>query len=101
MHGFGGLIWIIIVAIAVFSSIRRNVMRARNAQRVQEAPPQAQAYAMPPVLAPSAPVAPVLDCAAEGRHRAPGGRRDPRATADAVPDAGARWNLTDSWYVRR
>jgi hypothetical protein len=68
----GGLIWILIVVIAVISSIRRNIARVRSAQqqpRASQAPPPpvaapapqmpqsvAQAFAMPPVVPP--PVAP-------------------------------------------
>src|SRR5271170_1620671 len=76
MHDLGGIVWIIIVAIAVFSSIRRNVARSRAARTpaappapvpavqiartVQPAQPSRSAmagFAMPPVDVPP-PVAP-------------------------------------------
>jgi hypothetical protein len=59
MHDLGGLVWILIVAIAVFSSIRKNVRRVRNAQQTQARPmPQMQPPAPPPVAAPAVQLAP-------------------------------------------
>ena len=54
MHGFsiGSLIWIIILVIAVISSIRRNIQRVRSAQTVQMQRQQ-PAAASPPVAAPA------------------------------------------------
>lgn len=58
MHDIGGIVWIIVVVIAVISSIRRNAMRARNAQRAREAPaptpaPVRAPIPVPPPAAPS------------------------------------------------
>jgi hypothetical protein len=59
MHDIGGLVWIIIVAIAVISSIRRNVQRVRNAQLAQsQQMQQAQKPPPPPVAAPPLRMAP-------------------------------------------
>lgn len=55
MHDLGGLVWIIIVAIAVISSMRRNVQRARAARYAQTQKMQQVQPPPPPVAAPLQP----------------------------------------------
>jgi hypothetical protein len=53
VHDIGAIIWIIIVAIAVISSMRRNVQRARAAQaaRTRQTQPVQQQQPPPPPVA--------------------------------------------------
>jgi hypothetical protein len=52
MHDLGGLIWVIIVLIAVFSSIRKNVQQARKTMQ-QQRPAMQQQGPAPPVHRPA------------------------------------------------
>jgi hypothetical protein len=61
MHfgNLGGIIWIVIVVIAVISSIRRNIARVRSAQAPQmQRPAPPPPVAAPPTVVVPAPVAP-------------------------------------------